>query len=203
MNRTHSKKGFTLIEILIAMTIFAIMATITSLTLSSIFSTRQRVQSHANSLAAIQYFYHLAHQDIAHIRAKAMFNKQHRPMGSLIGRLDSFTLTRDQFMDIKKSTAHFKMQRIGYQFENGQLYRLIVNNENETIKKKLLLKRVQKYKISYLDTKNYWREKWHDWQHNSLPKAIRLKLSIKEMGDLSFILSIPQNETIKIDHTNH
>ena len=47
-------KGFTLIEILIALTVFAILATITSSTLYYAFNTRTRVNEQSERLSTLQ-----------------------------------------------------------------------------------------------------------------------------------------------------
>ncbi|NYQ85965.1 GspJ family T2SS minor pseudopilin variant LspJ, partial [Escherichia coli] len=65
-------KGFTLIEILIALTVFAILATITSSTLYYAFNTRTRVNAQAERLNALQLAISIIQQDTSQTVERAI-----------------------------------------------------------------------------------------------------------------------------------
>lgn len=189
--------GFTLIEILIALAIFAIMATITSVTLSNIFRTRDQVQTHANHLADLQFGYHLLAQDLSHSVALPMYNFNNRPLGSFLGELKQFTLSRDHFFAADKAELSGQIQRIRYVFSDQQLFRQLLDKHNKIINQTVLLKNIDSLKLSYLQKKKYWREKWQDWRNNSLPSAVLIKIKFKQLGRLELLFRIPHGEITK------
>ena len=70
MNRRH---GFTLIEVMVALAVFAILSAMTSQALYHAFDTRARVNEQANQLNAIQLAMTLIRRDTQQIIERSIY----------------------------------------------------------------------------------------------------------------------------------
>lgn len=195
-------KGFTLIEILIALTIFAIMASITSSTLYYAFTTRTRVNEQSERLSGIQLAVSLLQQDTSQIVERAIRANDLRLFPIFIGRSDYVEFTRDGNVNPAGVDRRSTLKRVGIVCHEGSLKRrtwaMLDPEERNTHEDKLLIDNLSKCTIGYLN-KNLevfpeWRADAVDQSQNkeSLPKAIQINLTLKDLGEINLLFSIPE-----------
>src|SRR5438105_632303 len=87
--------GFTLIEILIALAVFAILATITTSVLYNAFTTRARVNEQSALLTELQLAISLIQQDTRQTIERPIRSNEMRLFPAFIGQAHYVEFTRD------------------------------------------------------------------------------------------------------------
>ena len=203
MNQFKFKiKGFTLIEILIALTVFAIMTTITSSTLYYAFNTRTRVNAQADRLNEIQMAVSIAQQDITQIVSRSIRGNEMRLFPVLVGQRHYLEFTRGGYQNPNNTEKRSTLKRVGWVCADGNLIRRTWTSldpiERNTYHDKLLLRDLKSCHFNYLNQNlqilTEWREQQIDQtatQTENLPKAIQINVTIQEWGEINLLFIIP------------
>jgi general secretion pathway protein J len=130
----NNQKGFTLIEMLISIALFSIIAIAGYSSLSSFSKSSKNIQNSANELEKIQTLTMFFDRDFSQI-----FNQQINFKNSKI------TIT---------SIQNNKIIEVLYDFNKGKIVR--IENENELV----LIDNISKIKVRLLDEKNKWHNRW-------------------------------------------
>lgn len=193
-------KGFTLIEILIALTIFAIIATITSSVLYYAFNIRTRVTAEAEQLNRLQLAISLIRQDTFQAVDRAVRGNDMKLFASFIGQPKLLELTRDGNLNPQSLEKRSTLKRIALVCEGDKLVRrtwesLDVIDKNK-FESRVLLTHLSECQFNYLNQTlqvlNDWRQTVsQDNQKENLPKAIQLNISLKPWGKMNLLFLIP------------
>src|SRR5437660_10088382 len=105
-------KGFTLIEILIALTVFAILATLTSSSLYYAFNIRTRVNAQAERLNTLQLAISIIQQDISQTVERGVRGNEMRLFPVFIGRAKYLELTPDGHVNPDALETRSTLKRI-------------------------------------------------------------------------------------------
>jgi general secretion pathway protein J len=197
--RKKSNHGFTLLEILIAIAVFAILATLTSSALYYTFNTRARVTEQADRLTSLQLTLSLLERDAAQLLDRPIRTNEMRLFPAFIGQKNYMEFTRGGSANPNSLEKRSTLIRIGLLCSNNQLIRRnwlsLDRANNDHHDDKVLLKELVQCQFSYL---NKTLQVLPEWQASAgqvaqiepLPKAIQLNLSIKDWGKISFLLPI-------------
>lgn len=189
MKRTSP--GFTLIEVMIALLIFSIMAAISSTMLYHVFNSRDKTTKQSIRLSQIQIAFVLIKRDLSQIVNRKIQN-QHLSKPSFEGEQNSLRFSRGGIVNPNELQKRSTLARISYTMENHQLIRhssaqidAVSQNEenNET-----LLSDVKSLSFAYLDNKF---QVLHEWKQRRLPVAIRIDLELKNEGAFSILYALP------------
>ncbi|MFI4963126.1 MAG: GspJ family T2SS minor pseudopilin variant LspJ [Legionellales bacterium] len=194
-------KGFTLIEILIALTVFAILASITSSALYHAFSTRARVNSQADQLNALQMAISIIEQDTIQIVDRGVRGTDMHPVAAFIGQAKYLEFTRDGVINPKSKEKRSTLKRVALVCEGGQLLHrtwISLDAPNRTnFEDKILLEQITHCYFNYLDHSLQPLTEWHDQAltqnqtKEPFPKAIQVNLTLKEWGEMNMLFIIP------------
>src|SRR5688500_2148990 len=105
-------RGFTLIEILIALAIFAILATITSSILYYTFNIRSHLLQRSNEIDALQLTIAFLQQDINHIVLRAVRSNNMQLIPAFIGQSRYLEFTRDGISNPGAVDKRSNLQRV-------------------------------------------------------------------------------------------
>lgn len=195
-------RAFTLIEVLIALVVFAILATITSSAMYYAFTTRTRVTEQAERLMDLQLAISLIERDISQIANRPVRGDSMQLFPAFVGKAAYVELTRGGMSNPGATEKRSTMKRVAILCENGQLIRrswavldapLRANFEN-----KVLLNHISACHFSYLNDHlqllNEWRANTLPNKPNSLmfPKAVQLSLTLSDWGKGSFLFILPE-----------
>ena len=175
-------KGFTLIEILIALSVFAIVATLTSTVLFSSFNTRIRVNRHADRLVSLQLAISLIERDTEQTLVRAIRTNEMKLDPAFTGQSYYMEFTRSGMANPRSLEKQSTLQRVALVCLNHQLLRRSwesldpVNKKNQT-----------------LQVLSEWRENAVSQAQKSepMPKAIQISLGLNEWGKGSFLFPLP------------
>lgn len=201
--------GFTLLELLLAITIFSIISTITYSGLKIVLDAERQISEHMERLSKLQICLSLMQRDMEQAVNRAIRNEFGDTLDTLIGgeKSDLFIeFTRGGYpnpMQLPRSS----LQRIGYQLEDGVLYRIswqVLDRAPDSTSKKIqLLENITSIKLTYFDQQMKPVNQWPpadlnggDETQNPLPKAIELNLEIEKIGKIRRLFRVAEMPTI-------
>jgi general secretion pathway protein J len=185
MNRNRLNRGFSLLEILIAMAIFAIMASMAYAGLRGILQTRELTEKRSETIAQLQQLMYLLNEDLSQAALRPVRDELGTDELAFSGGdgIRLLTLTRN-VPDWSGLSTRSNLQRISYVNENGTLYRqawttLDRTQQSQSRRKKLLS--VEKVDVRFLGQE--WTSHWSA-EGAVLPKAVELTVEIARLGEI-------------------
>lgn len=189
-------RGFTLLEILVAIAIFSIMAVFAYSTLQQVLSTNQHLQKQADELAELQFLFGRFLEDVSQLTQRPIRDEFGATEPALIGSSQILKLTRSGWENPLESKRS-NLQRVEWILEGKTLYRqywtvLDRTRFNQPIKT-ALLKEVENLEFRYLDSNNVWQKEFPP----KLPaqttiKAVEISFYLKNWGKLHRIVETMQ-----------
>ena len=198
--RRHSF-GFTLLEILIALSVFAILATITSSAMYHAFNTRAIVNKQADRLGQIQLAMALIQRDTQQIAERPVrINRRMTP--AFIGQSQYLEFTRGGMVNPDSNAQQSTLIRIAFLCKNDQLIRrrweALDTSQQNRYQDKVLLKHLNQCKFAYLAHNHDMLSEWHERpavrnpHKEFMPSAIQFTFNLKDWGNMSLLFIIPE-----------
>jgi general secretion pathway protein J len=183
--------GFTLLEVLIALAIFSLLATITSVALKQSLTNRQQLLSQAERLTHIQ----LTLARLTHGEAMRMFP-------AFIGQPTYIELTRGGESNQNPNFKQSHLSRVGYLCQDHQLIRRTYSQldslKRSDYEEEVILDHLTKCRFAFLNAALQFLPIWHNGARlenqaiEALPKAIQLKLTLEDWGEVASLFIIPE-----------
>lgn len=186
-------RGFTLIEILIAITILSIIAILMFRGLQIVLKTKERIESTGNDLTSLQIGMILLQQDLQQIVNRPVINNQ----GQLDSPLSFSTLPAVELAFTRSGSANpnsvelrSTLERVSYRFEKNQLIRItwpVLDRVQSTrFNKQVLLTEVQTVNWRFLSNDNQFYTYW-PVEKKVLPKGIETEIIFKYLGEIKIL----------------
>jgi general secretion pathway protein J len=197
--------GFTLVELLIALFIFAILATLTTLSLTQSIKTKRLIDETSVALAPLEYTLLIIKQDTHHAINRAIRGNDMRLFPPFIGQKNYIEFTRNGIINPfheKKSN----LLRVAYLCENKKLIRRIFEAVDSTDRKHYsdttLLNNLSKCAFEYISHRGETLSEWREFALSKgktpefLPAGMIIHFGTKKFGEvnLDYSLSSPQYE---------
>ncbi|MGQ3889530.1 type II secretion system minor pseudopilin GspJ [Legionella sp. CNM-1927-20] len=196
-----SNSGFTLLEILIAIAVFAILATLTSSALYYAFNTRARVTEQADRFTSLQLAISLLERDSLQVVNRPVRGNEMHLFPAFIGQASYLEFTRGGLANPNSIEKRSTLLRVGLLCKDNQLIRrtwpsLDPANKDQH-EDRVLLDNLTKCHFAYLNKSLQVLPSWNVGtgeleQVEPLPKAIQLTLTINQRDKLSLLLPIPK-----------
>jgi len=189
-------RGFTLLEILVAIAIFSIMAVFAYSTLQQVLSTNQHLQKQADELAQLQFLFGRFLEDVAQLTQRSIRDEFGATEPALMGSSQILKLTRSGWENPLESKRS-NLQRVEWILEGKTLYRqywtvLDRTRFNQPIKT-ALLKDIEMLEFRYLDSNNVWQKEFPPKPPaQTTIKAVEMSFSLKNWGKLNRIVETTQ-----------
>lgn len=201
MNRRHSQLGFTLLEVLIAVAIFALISTATFLMLQQTLKTSDSFETSAENLVELQRAYRLFQQDISQSVPRSIRDEFGDVAPAFIVEEDGWgpalELTRagrPNPLNLARST----MQRVRYFINDNTLYRRtwkqLDRAPQAAYQDQIVLKSLTAWHLRIREG-DEWIESWpsqSELSKQSIPLAIEITLSMTNDTDLRWLFSMSQ-----------
>lgn len=192
--------GFTLIEILVALTIFSAMAVLGHRALASLLDSRAAVVEHNQKWRAVELFFSRLERDLNSLTLRSIRNQANLIEPPLFASREALgpngaqlALTRAGWSGAEGAAAD--AQRVGYRLRGQQLQLLIWPVLDQAPHSQAvaytLLEPVESMKLRYLDSAGGWHEAWGSATDTKLPKAVELTLALASGERLTRVLAIP------------
>lgn len=188
----RTQTAFTLVEVLVALAIFAALAIISYRTLNSLFTTRERLQQSSTLLRDQSLFFARLESDFQAILPRAIINADNLPEPAI--KVSAPLNDRDALIQFSRAgfIAHSgngaAPQRIGYRLREGNVELLLWSGIDLAPRAEpvahMALMGVREFRIRVLETPRDQPPTWrNEWKPNriedltQLPRAIEVTLT--------------------------
>ncbi len=199
--------GFTLLELLVAIAIFAMLSAVAYSSLGSMVDIREQVTDEMDRLAELQMALTIMERDFMQTMAQRNIRDayeevqpamQRHTAGSMEGAVE---FTRGGWSN-PAGFIRSNLQRVAYRLEDEQLLRLSWRvldraSENEPYSAPILNK-VESFTIQFYNDSGEWQETWpleesreKTFLLGKLPGAIKVELEISGWGEIERIFLLP------------
>ncbi len=193
--RRHT--GFTLLELLVALTIFALISVMAYSGLNSVMAQRAQTSERADQLKQIQMLFNVMERDLSQLVDRTVRNEYGDAVGALVsaGSDDGVEFTRLGYAN-PGGLPRSDIQRVRYRLEDGDLKRetwwVLDRAPDSAIVEQPLLDHVQEFTLRFLDQTNEWRETWPPTGAGvvgpvGLPRAVEISVETDQFGKLLWL----------------
>lgn len=194
--------GYTLLEVLVALTVFAILATITASAMYQAFNTRARVNEQANQLNTLQVAMALITRDTDQIADRSIFGNEMHQFPPFVGESKYLEFTRGGSVNPKEQERRSTLKRVGYFCTGKKLIRRGWDSLDSPLRKnrqdKVLLDNLEACSFAYISNSRQVLPEWRPYamqqtqKQETLPVAIQFNLTVSEWGNMSLLFIIPE-----------
>lgn len=205
----HKQSGFTLLELLVAMSIFAIMSVMIFGGLSEVINVRSATDKYTSRLTALQIAFMHFSRDARQLSNRSIRGEYGDKLSALqsndIGQY-KIELTSAGYPNPAKLNRS-ELQRIAYGVEDNKLYRyrwnVLDRAEDSKPNKTLMLNDVINLSVRFLDNGNgsdnddgSWVTAWPPQidgiVSNKLPKVIEVTYELEDWGRFTRLFLLPE-----------
>jgi len=198
--QTHKRGGFTLIEVVVALAVFAIVGITAFSGLNAILKWQIDLEVRSDQIKSIQLTLKYLERDIN--RAIA------RPIRDQYGDTQpAFSSDGESIMSLTYSgwrnpagLLRSNLQRVAYEVNEKQFKRHSWNRLDgaisEDARAAVLLEEVENLEIEFLNQNNTWVDRWPPINSNptliGLPRAVLISFEAKPIGKVRRIITVPE-----------
>jgi general secretion pathway protein J len=194
-------KGFTLIEVLVALTIFAVMASLTSYILFHSFNTDKQLQAHSQQSHNIEFALTLLRRDTQQSIERAIRGNDQSLIKAFIGTPTLAEWSRGGFNNPDAIERRSTIKRIAYLCQRGALIRrtwaLLDTPDRSDFHSTVLLNNLKSCSFTYINSEHKPINTWSIKDRVSRTKIALLPLGIVghfsgvPWGDITVVLPLP------------
>ena len=194
--------GFTLIEVIIAMSIFAIVSLLAYSGLHSVISTKTHTENSLERLRELQMTMLKLNSDLQQLSIR----NGHDALGGILLNITDqnsdylLVFTRSGWRNpanLPRST----LQRVAYKLDEDKLIRLywphIDRADDEQLVEQTLIANIESLELRFLDDKNQWQTNWPSANDlasaqpsGSLPLAVEATLKMNDWGEIKRLIRV-------------
>jgi len=199
--------GFTLLELVVAMAVFAIMAAIAYSGLNNVLIAREQTEAHSKDLQQLQLTMNWLTRDIEQAVDRGVRGEYGDPLSAMIGNdFEGYLieLTRDGWRN-PANQLRSNLQRVAYAVKEHKLirayWRVLDRAEDSKAYETVLLEGVAAVEIRYLGAGDEWTTSWPPdttalgtaaptSQPSSLPRAVEVNLETDQFGKITRLFRV-------------
>lgn len=199
------QQGFTLLELLVSLSIFALIGAMAYGGLQQVLEQQQATEEHSQQLADLQKSYRIMQRDLEQVINRGIRNQFGDSVDALVGGsgYDGVEFSRAGHAN-PAGFLRSDIQRIAYVPDQDTLirrtWRVLDRAQDSLPDEEVLVEGMQKFTIRFLDDSDEWRDNWPPQQTQAtggssfqLPRAAQVEIALDDVGTLSWIFVLPQN----------
>lgn len=199
MCKKQRAKGFTLVEVIVALLIFAVIGVIVSVAMHRIIETRAHLQKIQQQLTQLQMADTLMMRDINNMVDRSVLDGQGSQEPALIASSTSMlTFTHAGFINPLMVDQRSQLQRVTYALAGQRLIRLtwpvLDRAANTTPIRQQLLTGVDSMTMQFVNDfgqlENSWVMGVGNGEGSALPRAIIMTLKLKSLGTVTRVFAV-------------
>ena len=202
LNSSVKQSGFTLIEVIIAMSIFAIVSLLAYSGLHSVITTKSHTEGSLERLRELQMTMLSLNGDLQQLSDR----NGHDSLGGQL--LNVSTQNSDYILAFTRSgwrnpanLPRSTLQRVAYKLDEDKLIRLywahVDRADDEQFVEQELISNIESLDLRFLDDKNQWQTNWPSANDlasatpsNNLPIAIEVVLKMNDWGEIRRLIKV-------------
>lgn len=194
------QRGFTLVEMLVALTIFALMSVLAYRGLTAVLQTREHLTEDNRRWRDIALTLAQLEQDMSMAVDRPVRDSGDRPLPALVGNPQALGANDAQLSFSRMGMAWqtgvlADVQRHGYRLNNGTLEQLVwpVLDRAPLTEPAVhaLLERVNRFELRYLDGSGNWQPRWPLPGVAALPAALEVVLELDGGVAVTRVFALP------------
>ncbi|MDX2321769.1 MAG: type II secretion system minor pseudopilin GspJ [Moritella sp.] len=205
----NNQRGFTLIEMMIAIAIFALLSLGAYQVLQGVLRSDEISTERGNALKQLQRAMVMVERDFQQMNARNnRSDDELTAMPLQTGKFmfdsdeDGIAFTRSGWRNPLSQLPRSSLQRVIYRVKDAHLERLsyiyLDPITGEEPKKKLILENVEAMTFEFYH-ENKWTETWTD--KTALPDSVKVILTLKRFGEIERLFLLPK-ATVDSDNSN-
>lgn len=201
LRRPRTQIGFTLLEIIIALMIFALVATMATIGLRTVIKNQTKLNQATDNMAKLQLGMTILQQDITQMIQRTATDAQGNQQPSIQASGNTLSLTTANNPNPFNTAARGQLMRVSYQLSGNTLTRTIWPNVDAPPNGKPIVQKLFKH-ISNLtwhfidDQKHilsYWQSNDNPNIINLPPRAIIMDFDLQHAGHLQRVFTLGTN----------
>lgn len=199
------QQGFTLLELLVSLSIFALIGAMAYGGLTQVLKQQQATEVQSQQLADLQKSYRIMQRDLEQLINRGIRNEYGDSIDALVGGsgYDGVEFSRAGHAN-PAGFLRSDLQRIAYVPDQDTLirrtWRVLDRAQDSLPDEEVLVEGLQQFTIRFLDDDNEWQDNWPPQQTQAaganvieLPRAAQVEIALDDVGTLSWIFLLPQN----------
>lgn len=194
--------GFTLIEMLVAVFLLAVLGAAGFTMLFQMNNTREAIFKQADRLTELQRTFYWMTEDFSQVADRPVRSSVDERIPSVL-----FSLQGDSLIQLSRSgwtnparevsPARSDMQRVSYSLEEDKLIRSywyhLDTLEDAPTKRRQLLEKVEDLNLRFLDRTGSWHDSWPplDLEEPGLPAAVEVRFTLEDLGPINRLFALP------------
>lgn len=193
-------RGFTLIEVMVAMTIFAVLSAMAYLGLRTVADAREQLEAQAERLKVVQQAFIVVERDFQQAAARPIRDSFGDPRPAMLSDdLADLEFTRSGRTN-PLGLLRSELERVAYRIDEEALTRLswgVLDQQVEPPRTDTsLLQEVTAIEFRYMDEDGEWQEVWPPAGQprgtGRLPLAVELTVELTDLGPVVRVFRLPE-----------
>lgn len=192
--------GFTLLELIVVLAIFAVLSVMAYGGLASVLTARAHVAQALERTSALQKGYLRLRNDFQQLRARPVRDGYGESQPALLVQPDdTVEFTRSGWRN-PLSQPRSALERVAYRVDDGRLLRLswrVLDRAQDSEPAELVVfDQVEDARWRFLDAKLEWQDAWPTQAASAAgtadlgpPRAVELTLVLKDLGEVRYLFS--------------
>ena len=198
-------QGFTLLELLIALAIFALVGAMAFGGLKGVLDQKEHTMAQSQRLSDLQKAYRIMQRDLEQMVHRKIRNEFGDQVDALVGGsgFNGVEFSRAGYAN-PAGFLRSDIQRVAYIPDQETLLRRtwrVLDRAQDTLPdEQVLVEGMQRFAMRFLDKDDEWQEQWPPQQNQisgsstgEFPRAVEVQLELEDVGTLSWLFPLPEN----------
>jgi general secretion pathway protein J len=196
----HRSRGFTLLELMVAMVVFSILSMIAYRGLDAVLDSRQAIEATAQRLERLQFALSLIERDLGQAVRHEMRDRGRGmvPAFEAAGS-DRVEFTRSGYSNFS-GAPRSELQRVAYVLKEDALVREVWTLRERAAdgrpREAEIMQGVSGLRMRFMDTDRRWQSSWRPSgqgrQAHVLPLALEMNLELEKEGVIRRLILLPE-----------
>jgi general secretion pathway protein J len=203
-------RGFTLLELLVAVAIFALTGAMAYTGLQQVLDQQDSTEQQAQRLSDLQKAYRIMQRDLEQLAVRGIRNEFGDSVAALVGGsgFAGVEFSRTGYAN-PAGFLRSDIQRVAYVPDQTTLlrrtWRVLDRSQDSLPDEQVLVEGMSRFGLRFLDATDTWQETWPPQQaqlagtvnSDDLPRAIEVSVELDDMGVLRWVFLVPEAVSVK------